>query len=416
MIAFLIAVIKVLIILCIVATIHELGHFLAAKFFKVGVKEFSIGFGKKIFQKEYKETLYSLRCLPLGGYVMIEGEGEESDSPNSFSKQNGFVKCVILVMGVVFNLILATAILIGISFSYGTATTTIDSLDTDSILTEYGITSGDTITKINGDKVYLASELIETKYADESTTIIEYERDGVTNEITLDNATLNIGQIGVAFIIPEEATSTTTIDTIYPGMPADDSGLKEKDEILSINGNEVTTSTEIISIVSESANVELVFEILRDGEILEKTVTPEETKIFDLGISSTNVVSTDFKYAFLKTSNTIEAVVVSYVDIFKGEVSIDDVSSVVGIGNVVSKAEDFLQYLNLLALISLAIGAANLLPFLPLDGGKIVLVIIEEITRKKVPENVELTISYICFGALMLLTVIVTFKDIIRLI
>jgi regulator of sigma E protease len=72
---FIIAVIKLIIILCVVATIHEFGHFIAAKALKIGVNEFSIGFGPKIIQKKYKETMYSLRWIPLGGYVMIEGEG-----------------------------------------------------------------------------------------------------------------------------------------------------------------------------------------------------------------------------------------------------------------------------------------------------------------------------------------------------
>lgn len=416
MIVFFIAVIKVLIILCIVATIHELGHFLAAKFFKVGVKEFSIGFGKKIVQKEYKNTMYSLRCLPLGGYVMIEGEGEDSDSPNSFSKQNAFVKCIILVMGVVFNFILATVILISISFSYDTATTKITNFTESSILAEEGLISGDVITKINGEKVNLASELIESKYSENEITTIEYNRDNILNEITVENAVLSKGQIGVVFKISEEEETTTVVDTIYPGMPADNNGIKEKDQILSINDVEVFSSSEIIAIVSENPNKELKFKILRGGEVIEKTITPKESKIFDLGVASTKIVKTDLKYAILKTFNVVESVIMSYVDIFKGKVGIDQVSSVVGIGNVVSKAEDFTEYLNLLALISLAIGAANLLPFLPLDGGKIVLVLIEAITRKKVPEKVELIISYICFGALILLTVIVTFKDIIRLI
>ena len=74
MLSFLITIIKLLIILGVVATIHEFGHFIFSKMFKVGVNEFSIGFGPKIFQKKYKDTMYSLRWIPLGGYCAIEGE------------------------------------------------------------------------------------------------------------------------------------------------------------------------------------------------------------------------------------------------------------------------------------------------------------------------------------------------------
>ena len=91
-------------------------------------------------------------------------------------------------------------------------------------------------------------------------------------------------------------------------------------------------------------------------------------------------------------------------------------SGIVGIGEVVSKSAGILNFFFLMAMISMAVGVANILPFPPLDGGKILLVLIECITRKKVSEKVELTISYIGLGCLLLLTVFVTYKDIIRII
>ena len=92
MISFLITILKLIIILGVVTTIHEFGHFIISKAFKIGVGEFSIGFGPKIIQKKYKDTMYSLRCIPLGGYCAIEGEGEQSDSENSFAKKKYFAK------------------------------------------------------------------------------------------------------------------------------------------------------------------------------------------------------------------------------------------------------------------------------------------------------------------------------------
>ena len=415
MITFIIAVVKLLIILCIVATVHEFGHFLAAKFFKVGVKEFSIGFGKKIFQKKYKETMYSLRCLPLGGYVMIEGEGEESNSPSSFSKQNAFVKIVILVMGVVFNLILATIILISVAFAYPTATTTIDSLNENSVLKQYGIDTNDTILEINGDKVYLASELIENKYTDKDKTIIKYKDGEEIKEIIIDNAVKSIGQIGIVFKSNDE-NSKIIIDSIIPGGAADKAGIKEKDVVLSVEDIVIENSNQIIDIIQKNADKKLIFKINRNGEIIEKELVPKVTKVFDLGISNTKFIKTDLNYAIKKTLNVIESVAMSYIDIFRGKVGLDDISSIVGIGNVVNKAEDFIEYLNLLAIISLAIGAANILPFLPLDGGKIVIVLIESIIRRKVPEKLEFALTYLGFGLLILVTIFVVIKDIIRLI
>ena len=139
MLTFLITVIKLLVILCIVATIHEFGHFLAAKFFKIGVNEFSIGYGPKIIQKKFKDTMYSLRWIPLGGYVMIEGEGEESESENSFTKKHPFKRIVVLSMGVIFNFILGFIVLITVSSFLPVYTTEITELSSNSPLIESGI-------------------------------------------------------------------------------------------------------------------------------------------------------------------------------------------------------------------------------------------------------------------------------------
>ena len=96
---FIIAIIKLIIILGVVTTIHEFGHFLFSKLFKIGVNEFAIGFGPVIFQKKYKDTMYSLRAIPLGGFCAIEGEDGESDKEDSFAKKNVFQKIIVLVAG-----------------------------------------------------------------------------------------------------------------------------------------------------------------------------------------------------------------------------------------------------------------------------------------------------------------------------
>ena len=112
----------------------------------------------------------------------------------------------------------------------------------------------------------------------------------------------------------------------------------------------------------------------------------------------------------------VSKIIGPYVDLFKGKVGINDMSGIVGIGEVVSKTSGIISFLNLMAIISLAVGVANIMPFPPLDGGKVVIVLFETITRKKISEKVEAIISYIGFGLLILLTIFVTYKDIIRII
>jgi regulator of sigma E protease len=398
----------------VVATIHEFGHFIAAKLLKIGVNEFSIGFGPKILQKKYGETMYSLRWIPLGGYVLIEGEGEESDKVDSFSKKNALTKIIVFVMGVVFNVILAFIILMSISFSTPTYTNEITEFTNNSVLMGAGLLPGDKIVKINGDRITLAQDLINIKYANSQITKIEYIRDGQTKEVELTNAVNDIGYIGAAFLF-DGSKGTNKIDSVRAGRPAEKAGLKSGDIITQINGNNVDNATDIINIIKKSAKVEIIFVIDRNGQTLTKSVTPDIQKEFNLGISDTKKVNTTLGYAFDGSIKTIAAVAGSYIDLFRGKVVLDDVSSIVGIGVVVSKTTGILEYLNMLAIISLAIGVANLLPFPPLDGGKILFVLIAAVIRKKIPVNVEAVVSFVGFGALILLTLVVTYKDIVRI-
>lgn len=411
---FIIAIIKLLVILCVVATIHEFGHFIAAKLLKIGVNEFSIGFGPSIFQKKFKETMYSLRCIPLGGYVMIEGEGEKSDKPNSFTKKGPISKIIVLAMGVMFNVILAFVILMSIAFTIPTFTTEITEFSSDSPLKEVGLLSGDKIIKINDDKVSLAIDLFDSKYTDSNITKVEYVRDNIVKEVSITDAVNDIGYIGVAFSLEGEK-GTNKIDSIRGGKPAEKADIKPGDMIVQINGIDVNNASDIINIIKQNPNNEIEFLIDRDGEILVKNIVPESQKEFNLGIYDTKAVDTNLQYAFDNSIKVIAQVVNSYLDLFKGKVQLDDVSSIVGIGVVVSKTSSVIEYLNMLAIISLAIGAANMLPFPPLDGGKIIFVLIESIIRKKIPMKVEAIVSFAGFGILMLLTLIVTYKDVIRM-
>ncbi|MBR1883894.1 MAG: RIP metalloprotease RseP [Clostridia bacterium] len=411
MLTFLITIVKLLVILCIVATIHEFGHFLAAKAFKIGVNEFSIGYGPKIFQKKYKETVYSLRWIPLGGYVMIEGEGEESESENSFEKKHPLKRIIVLSMGVIFNFILGFIVLMSVSAFVPVYTTEITELSDSSPLIEAGITVGDKITKINSKDVTFASDLVISNYDGPETVEIEYLHLNEKRYVVASNVVKKIGYMGVAFISKDE----TVVNSVAMGSAAESAGIKAKDRILSINGNALNNSTDIISVVQSSAGISLNFEIERDGKVENLVVIPNEQSRFDLGVLNTKEEKSNIYYSLKKALNTIKTVIDSYVQLFQGKVGINDVSSIVGIGVVVSKTSGILEYLNMLALISLAVGAANILPFVPLDGGKIVFVLYEWISRRKPSEKFEIIVTYIGWGLLLMLTVVVTFKDVMNI-
>ena len=416
MLGFILVVVKLLIILGIVATIHEFGHFLFSKMFKVGVNEFSIGFGPKIVQKKFGETMYSLRCIPLGGYCAIEGEEGTSDKENSLQNKNLIQKVLILLMGAGFNAILAAIIFFFISFTSQTYTTKIESISSDSILYQAGIQSGDTINSINGKKVRTLNEVLNFDVSDikDGKIEIEYTRDNVLNKVTIENAVKKIGYLGITF--NASGDSSNVIDMVASGGKAFDAGLKAGDKIVSIASVPTNTSKEVVGEIIKYPNQEIEIVISRKGEEITKTVMPESKNSWSLGITSTIVEKTNLYYAFVNMGDKFKSIIGSYVDLFTGKVGIKDMSGIVGIGEIVSKSNGFLEFINLLGIISLAVGVANILPFPPLDGGKIVIVVIESIVMKKLSEKAEAIISYIGFGLLIALTIIVTYRDIIRII
>lgn len=416
MLDFILVVVKLLIILGIVATIHEFGHFLFSKMFKVGVNEFSIGFGPKIVQKKFGETMYSLRCIPLGGYCAIEGEEGNSDKENSLQNKNLIQKVLILLMGAGFNAILAAIIFFFISFTSQTYTTKIESISSDSILYQAGIQSGDTINSINGKKVRTLSEVLNFDVSDikDGKIEIEYTRDNVLNKVIIENAVKKIGYLGITF--NASGDSSNVIDMVASGGKAFDAGLKAGDKIVSIASVPTNTSKEVVGEIIKYPNQEIEIVISRKGEEITKTVVPESKNSLSLGITSTIVEKTNLYYAFVNMGDKFKSIIGSYVDLFTGKVGIKDMSGIVGIGEIVSKSNGFLEFINLLGIISLAVGVANILPFPPLDGGKIVIVVIESIVRKKLSEKAEAIISYIGFGLLIALTIFVTYRDIIRII
>jgi len=407
-------IIKLIIILGVVASIHEFGHFIFAKLFKMKVDEFAIGFGKAIWSKEYKGTKFSLRCLPLGGYCAIDGEEGESDNEAAFCNKAWWKRIIVLVAGVTFNAILAIVIFVSINLPGDTYTNIVTDIDETSIAYELGIRNGDKITKINNRNVNIMQDISTFTDVSKDEITIEYERDGKEYTITTDELVRKVGYIGVYFNADAEEI-TSEIDMVEGGSAAQEAGLRAGDVIKSINGTETKLSTDVINIVQVNADKELELVYERDSEEYTVKITPNGKKVFAIGNFSTEKVDTNIYYAFCKAGTSIKQIIGSYVDLFKGNVSVNQLSGIVGMGEVVSKTEGVLEFLNLMAIISMAVGVANILPFPPLDGGKCVLVLAEAITGKKVSYKLEAILSYLGLALLIGLTLYVTYNDIVRI-
>lgn len=167
---------------------HELGHFIAAKSVGVKVNEFAFGMGPAIFKRQWGETQYSVRLVPLGGYCAMEGENEESDNSRAFNNKPGWPKILVLLAGSAMNVLIAVLAL-SIVFGYiGTATTTIDEVQPDTPAYEAGLLSGDRILEAGGNKIEHWNDLstaVSSSFGDEKEVEITVERDGNEKSFTV---------------------------------------------------------------------------------------------------------------------------------------------------------------------------------------------------------------------------------------
>jgi len=191
------------------------------------------------------------------------------------------------------------------------------------------------------------------------------------------------------------------------------------DKILSINGeNPKADPYKIVELISNSETNEIALEIQRNNEIMQFSVAAETQKSYKLGVTfkiAENTFVNNVYYGFWDTMDFSLSIVDNLKMMFTGNVSADQLMGPVGISQVVSKTQGLEEFLYMLALISLSLGVTNLLPFPPLDGGKIVFLLIEAIRRKPLKENVEIAIQMAGFFLLIGLSIYVTYNDILRI-
>lgn len=144
----------------LIIILHEFGHFIAAKLLGVRVNEFSVGFGPKLFSKQGKETLYSVRAIPFGGFCAMEGEDEDSDDPRAFGNKKAWRRFIIVASGAVCNIILGLILCVIMTIPYKAfATTTVAEFTENAVSCNYGLQENDEIVKANGRKIYCYSDL-----------------------------------------------------------------------------------------------------------------------------------------------------------------------------------------------------------------------------------------------------------------
>ncbi|MCX7715134.1 MAG: site-2 protease family protein [Clostridia bacterium] len=375
------AIVTVIIFLMLIS-IHEFGHFIAAKSVGIKVLEFAVGMGPAIWKKQKGETLYSVRVLPIGGYCKMEGEDEESDDERAYSSQSLWKRMIVVVAGAVLNLVLGFAIFIGIVANAPYLNTnTVESVVPNSYLEQAGVQKGDKIVKINGKTVsfYQDIALYTSTFKKDIPVELTVRR---SNEVlhfsvrpTLQKTTYKYTDDGVEYI--EEINGV--VENGF--QPYGEDGL-QKDE--SKIGTQEESERLLIGFVP-----------------MKKSVTVW------------NVAPEAFRY----TKFVVKLVYQAFFKMVTGSVSINQMSGPVGIVSEVNNAvkSGWMYVWNLVALLTINLGVFNLLPLPALDGGRLFFMLIEAVRRKPIPPEKEGMIHAIGLVCLLIFMAFISYHDIMRL-
>lgn len=416
-------IIYFILILGITVFIHELGHFMFAKRYGVYVYEFSIGMGPKLFKFNRKndETNYCIRLLPIGGFVQMAGEEVEEDKnipiEKSLRSKTAFQRFMIMVAGVMMNFILAFVLLFFLGLFNDVSVNNIY-IDGSTIK---NLNNNDKIVEVDGhfvnnyDKLALELTIVSDK---DFTMVVE---DSKGNEKEVDVYPIALGKNGLpykkdfGFEVNNVKISKSSLKEVSVG-----------DTIVSVNGTKITNNLELLNELYKAKEEMLLTLKDKNSKTREVKVTVKENKADELlgysyGFYITGEKVTGFfgalKYACLKFFSTVEQMVFTVLYLITGDISLNMLSGTVGIFSVVGDAgrAGFSSIISLLSLICINVGFINFLPLPAFDGGHILFIIIEKIKGSRVNPKVENTIHNIGFILLMILMVLVTYNDIIRL-
>lgn len=380
--------------------IHEFGHFIFAKLFKVKVNEFALGMGPTILKKQGKVTKYALRLFPIGGFVSMEGEDESSEDEGAFCNKKLWQKMIITAAGATFNIILGVLICVLIIAGVGSGKKGDDILVGTNTISQFyqgavsngegGLMAGDKILKIDSKRVYSDYD-ISFLMQRNNTGVYSFvvEREGKKVELPEVHFAIRTGG---NFSYDENCVISSVSSKLKKA------GLKDGDKITAVNGVKITTNKELMEEIGKDTDYTIDFTFLRDGnEQTVKDVTMATVTVFDfsvLGVSRTfgNVIGGAFRY----TASMSRMVYLSLFDLIRGRYGINELAGPIGTVSVIAdvaeqsvQSADWSSMLMIMALITINIGLFNLLPIPALDGGRLFFMFVELITRRKIPPKYE---------------------------
>lgn len=460
----------ILLAITILVFVHELGHFLTAKMFGMRVERFSIGFPPTLFGKKWGGTEYVIGATPLGGYVKISGmidesldehEEEVEPEPWEFRAKPVWQRIVVITAGVVFNVALAAIVFAGLKIAYGESFVPADQVESvyvqeGSIAYDMGIRTGDQILAVSGREIERAGDLqdIDALLADPFTVTVDRDGEQMTFEGPRDIMTQLAradGQLGYDY-------TPSIVGGVQPDSPADQAGLRGGDRIVEFSGEPVRFWLEMTERVQATEGEEAVVQWRRPdtlatdpddlpegvrfvGEangdrLYEASITPEyddSEERYLLGIRgpTSALLQQEFgqrtiSYGLVsglragaeETWTLTENIAVSLQRIFVGRDSLrDNLGGPVAVGQVVGEAAAVSPeaFWRIVAILSITLAIVNILPIPALDGGHLLFLLYEAITRRKPSVRVRMAAQQIGMILLIGFMAFLIFNDIMRL-
>ena len=420
-----------IIIFSVIVVFHELGHFLLAKKNGIEVTEFSLGMGPRLLSTVKGNTRYSLKLFPIGGSCMMVGEDGEEDGPGSFGHASVWGRISVVAAGPIFNFILAFVFALVITSVMGYDPPKVLSVEENSPAEEAGLQVGDIITSFQGKPISIGRDisLYESLYGMQQDQIkMTVKRDGKKIDLNFKAASEKKYMLGFSYV-PDGEPEITEVFVDGAMMKA---GVLAGDVITAVDGTKVSTGEELQTYLGEHPLGEnaVTITVSRDGKEKEFTVQPTVRTqvstgfVYNLYREKTNFFGV-LKYSAVEVRYWISSTIDSLGLLIKGTFRVNDLSGPVGIvdaiGSSVEEAKSegtvvmWMQMFYWAILLSANLGVMNLLPLPALDGGRLVFLLIEAVTKKKVNPNIEGMIHFAGFVLLMALMVFVFLNDIKRL-
>lgn len=432
-------------------TVHEFGHFWVARRCGVKVEKFSIGFGHSLWSRVAKDgTEYSVSLIPLGGYVkMLDTRVEDVPDAllgQAFDKKPLWQRTAVVAAGPVFNFLLALMVYWCV-FIIGTPSVkpVVGEVAPNSIVAEAGIEPGMELKAISGIKTsnwQSVSMQILAHIGDPSMTMTVSIPGEINTEETkqLDLSTWQfdperdspLASLGVSPFWPEVRQ---VVKQVTPDGAADKAGFMSGDRIVAIDGQTMSSWQDIVSVIQQSANKTLAVDIVRQGQPLSLSLSPEQKMRDDQALGFAGIAPEvdewpaeyrfDLQYgpveavskAFEKTGQVIQLTFTMLKKLVVGDVGLNNLSGPISIakGAGMSAEVGLVYFLGFVALISVNLGIMNLVPLPMLDGGHLLFFAIEAVIRRPIPEKIQ-EVGYKIGGAVVFsLMALALFNDFARL-